>query len=292
MGHGIASIFAAAGNRVSIYDPDRLALKSVVQRISEIFNLLEQSSVNLDNIFTYDKIENAVDQANVVIEAAPESLELKKIIFDQLVRETPVETILATNTSGIPIEQIAKDTKEPERIVGTHFWNPPHLVPLVEVIQSRFTDPEVINKMLGLLERIGKTAVHVKKDIPGFVGNRLQHALKREAIALVENGICDAEMVDLVVKEGFGRRLAVMGPLENSDLVGLDLTLNIHEFILPELNNSTKPQKLLQDKVRSGEVGMSVGKGFRSWTPKKAAEAREKLQKHLVEAAKNRLKMQ
>ena len=104
-------------------------------------------------------------------------------------------------------------------------------MPLVEVIQSRFTDPEVINKMLGLLESIGKTAVHVKKDIPGFVGNRLQHALKREAIALVENGICDAEMIDLVVKEGFGRRLAVMGPLENSDLVGLDLTLNIHEFI-------------------------------------------------------------
>ena len=291
MGHGIASIFAAAGYRVSIYDPDKIALKSVVKRISEIFNLLEQSSVNLDNIFTHDKIENAVDQAAVVIEAAPERLELKKTIFDQLVQETPVETILATNTSGIPIEQIAKDTKEPERIVGTHFWNPPHLVPLVEVIQSRFTDPEVINKMLGLLEHIGKTAVHVKKDIPGFVGNRLQHALKREAIALVENGICDAEMIDLVVKEGFGRRLAVMGPLENSDLVGLDLTLNIHEFIYPELNNSTKPQKLLEDKVQAGELGMSVGKGFRRWTPKKASEAREKLQKHLVEAAKNRLKL-
>jgi len=291
MGHGIASIFAAAGNRVAIYDPDKVALTSVVQRISEIFNLLELSSVNLDNIFTYDKFENAVDQANVVIEAAPERLELKKTIFDQLVQETPVETILATNTSGIPIEQIAEDTKEPERIVGTHFWNPPHLIPLVEVIQSRFTDTEVINKMLEVLEQIGKTAIHVRKDIPGFVGNRLQHALKREAIALVENGICEAEMIDLVVKEGFGKRLAVMGPLENSDLVGLDLTLNIHEFILPSLNNSTKPQKLLQDKVRLGELGMSVGKGFRNWTPKKAAEARENLQKHLVEAAKNRLKI-
>ena len=131
MGHGIASIFAAAGNRVAIYDPDRAALNSVIQRISKIFNLLEQSPANLDKIFTYDKIETAVDQADVVIEAAPERLELKKIIFDQLVQETSAETILATNTSGIPIEQIAKDTKEPERIVGTHFWNPPHLVPLV-----------------------------------------------------------------------------------------------------------------------------------------------------------------
>ena len=233
-------------------------------------------------------MENAIEQAEVVIEVIPEQLELKKALFEQLILNTPQETILATNTSGIPIEQISKDTKEPQRILGTHFWNPPHLVPLVEVIQSHFTDPKIIERMLVLLTSVGKTAVHVKKDIPGFIGNRLQHALKREAISLVENGICDAETVDLVVKEGFGMRLAVMGPLENSDLVGLDLTLNIHKFLLSDLDTSTEPQKLLQAKVQAGELGMSAGKGFLKWTPGKADEVRAGMQRHLVKAAKER----
>ena len=288
MGHGIAYIFAAAGKRVSIYDPDKLALSSVVGRISEIFELLEQPPYELDNIYIFEKMENAIEQAEVVIEAIPEKLELKKALFEQLILKTPQETILATNTSGIPIEQIAKNTKEPQRILGTHFWNPPHLVPLVEVIQSHFTDPKIIQRIMVLLTSAGKTAVHVKKDIPGFIGNRLQHALKREAISLVENGICDAETVDLVVKEGFGKRLSVMGPLENSDLVGLNLTLDIHKFLLSDLDRSTGPQKLLQNKVQAGELGMSVGQGFRSWTPEKAREAKLRMWQYLVKAEKER----
>ena len=288
MGHGIAYTFAAAGSRVSIYDPDKLALSSVVGRISEIFELLGQPPEELDNIYIFENMENAIEQAEVVIEVIPEQLELKKALFKQLILKTPQETILATNTSGIPIEQIAKDTKEPQRILGTHFWNPPHLVPLVEVIQSQFTDPKIIQRMLVLLTSVGKTAVHVKKDIPGFIGNRLQHALKREAISLVANGICDAETIDLVVKEGFGMRLSVMGPLENSDLVGLDLTLNIHKFLLSDLDRSTGPHKLLQNKVQAGELGMSVGQGFRSWTPEKAKEAKVRMWQYLVKAAKER----
>ena len=288
MGHGIAYIFAAAGNHVSIYDPDKLALSSVVGRISEIFELLGQPPEELDNIYIFENMENAIEQAEVVIEVIPEQLELKKALFEQLILKTPQETILATNTSGLPVEQIAKDTKEPQRILGTHFWNPPHLVPLVEVIQSHFTDPKIIKRMLVLLTSVGKTAVHVKKDIPGFIGNRLQHALKREAISLVENGICDAETVDLVVKEGFGMRLSMMGPLENSDLVGLNLTLDIHKFLLSDLDRSTGPQKLLQNKVQAGELGMSVGQGFRSWTPEKAREAKLRMWQYLVKAEKER----
>ena len=285
---GIAYVFAAAGNRVSIYDPDKLALAAVAGRISEIIELLEQPPEQLDNIYIFEKMEKAIEQAEVVIEAIPEKLELKKALFEQLILKTPQETILATNTSGIPIEQIAKDTQEPQRILCTHFGNPPHLVPLVEVIQSHFTDPNIIKRMLVLLTSVGKTAVHVKKDIPGFIGNRLQHALKREAISLVENGICDAETVDLVVKEGFGKRLSVMGPLENSDLVGLNLTLDIHKFLLSDLDRSTGPQKLLQNKVQAGEIGMSVGQGFRSWTPEKAKEARVRMWQYLVKAEKER----
>ena len=126
--------------------------------------------------------------------------------------------------------------------------------------------------------------------MPGFIGNRLQHALKREAIALVENGICDAETADLVVKEGFGMRLAVMGPLENSDLVGLNLTLDIHRTLLADLDRSAGPQELLTDKVAAGELGMDAGKGFREWTPEEAAEARRRLNEHLVRQARARLK--
>ena len=144
--------------------------------------------------------------------------------------------------------------------------------------------------MIKLLTALGKTAVHAKRDIPGFIGNRMQHALKREAIALVESGVCDAETVDLVVKEGFGQRLSVMGPLENSDLVGLNLTLDIHEFLLSDLDASEAPQRLLRDKVMAGELGMSTGKGFRSWTPSQAENARTSMQNHLVQAAKDRLK--
>ena len=167
---------------------------------------------------------------------------------------------------------------------------PPHLVPLVEVIQGAKTSLSVVEKMIKILTALGKTAVHAKRDIPGFIGNRMQHALKREAIALVESGVCDAETVDLVVKEGFGQRLSVMGPLENSDLVGLNLTLDIHEFLLSDLDASETPQRLLRDKVMAGELGMSTGKGFRSWTPSQAENARTNMQNHLIQAAKDRLK--
>ena len=143
---------------------------------------------------------------------------------------------------------------------------------------------------MGLMRSVGKVPVHVEKDVPGFIGNRLQHALKREAIALVEQGICDAETVDLVVKEGFGQRLAVMGPLENSDLVGLNLTLDIHGFLLKELDNSAKPQELLRNKVNDGKLGMSTGEGFRKWTKSESLAAHERLVRHLTNIAKRRIK--
>ena len=263
MGHGIAQIFAAAGHDVAITDPDESVLNSAPDRIRAIFELLEQDAAGVRNITLQPNVEATVAGADVVFEAAPEKLELKQAIFANLSDLTGDNVILASNTSGLPISQIAANSSAAERVVGTHFWNPPHLIPLVEVIQGEQTREDVALAAIDLLNGVGKTAVHAKKDIPGFIGNRLQHALKREAIALVENGVCDAETVDLVVKEGFGMRLAVMGPLENSDLVGLNLTLDIHEFLLADLDRSTAPQKLLRDKVAAGELGMAVGHGFK-----------------------------
>jgi 3-hydroxybutyryl-CoA dehydrogenase len=173
-------------------------------------------------------------------------------------------------------------------VLGTHFWNPPHLVPLVEVIQTEWTSDEVVRRTMGLLAAAGRQPVHVRRDIPGFIGNRLQHALKREAIALLAAGVCDAETIDTVVKSGFGARMAVLGPMEQTDLVGVDLTLDIQNTLMADLDRSTEPTQLIKDKVAQGKLGMRTGEGFRKWTPESANAVRERLRRFLAEQAKSR----
>jgi 3-hydroxybutyryl-CoA dehydrogenase len=224
--------------------------------------------------------------ASFVFEAAPEKLPLKQQIFAELEAVTAPDTILASNSSAIPSTEIGAKLKYRGRVLGTHFWNPPHLVPLVEVIQNEMTSDETVRKTIELLRDAGRKPVHVKKDIPGFVGNRLQHALKREAIALVASGVCDAETIDEVVKNGFGARMAVLGPMEQSDLVGLDLTLDIQNVLLKDLDRSTEPTRFLKDKVAAGKLGMRTGEGLRQWTPQSADAVRERLRRFLAEQAK------
>jgi 3-hydroxybutyryl-CoA dehydrogenase len=168
-----------------------------------------------------------------------------------------------------------------ERALGTHWWNPPFLVPLVEVIETQWTSPQAIAWTMHLHEAAGKKPAHVKKDVPGFIGNRLQHALWREAISLVEHGICDAATVDAVIKASFGRRLAVLGPLENADLVGTDLTLAIHDTVLPAIENRPGSSPYLQDLVADGKLGFKSGEGFRKWSPEEQAALRTKVMQHL-----------
>src|SRR5262249_8957939 len=170
---------------------------------------------------------------------------------------------------------------------GTHWWNPPYLVPLVEVVGTRWTSPETIENTVALLAAAGKAPVHVKKDVPGFVGNRLQHALWREAVALVESGICDAETVDTVIKASFGRRLAVLGPLENADLVGTDLTLAIHQTVLPAIESRPGPSPYLEALVAAGKLGFKSGEGFRAWPTEAQAALRARVLQHL-KAARSR----
>ena len=171
--------------------------------------------------------------------------------------------------------------KSGERALGTHWWNPPFLVPLVEVIRTARTSDASMAAMSSLLAAVGKKPVTVHKDIPGFVGNRLQHALWREAIALVQEGVCDAETVDTVVKASFGRRLAVLGPLENADLVGTDLTLAIHATVLPGIDHTPGPLPYLQRLVADGKLGMKNGEGFRKWTTEEQAALRARVLGHL-----------
>jgi|TARA_B110000503_G_scaffold143702_1_gene247244 3-hydroxybutyryl-CoA dehydrogenase len=289
MGHGIAQIFLAAGHTVALYDTNKDILAEAKDKICEIFSLLEQDVGLAGNLTRCDTLAQSVQDADFVFEAGPEKLEIKQAIFREVCESTKPTAILASNTSAIPIGAIGSAVRDPSRVVGTHFWNPPHLVRLVEVVQSEATALEVVEQTIALLEHAAMKAIHVKRDIPGFIGNRLQHAMKREAIALVAAGVCDAETIDTVVKHSFGARLAVLGPLEQSDLVGLDLTLDILNVLFPALDNTNVPPPYLVEKVNRGELGMKTGKGFREWTPESAERVRNEMRDFLVERAKKSL---
>jgi 3-hydroxybutyryl-CoA dehydrogenase len=286
MGHGIAYLLAAGGHTVGLFEPSAEVRASLPQRLRSIVDLLGSDTAILDRITTHERLADAVGTAGVVFEAAPEKLELKQRIFAELETLTTSDAILASNSSAIPSTEIGRNLKRRERVVGTHFWNPPHLVPLVEVIQTEWTADDVVRRTIELLAAAGRKPVHVRRDIPGFIGNRLQHALKREAIALVASGVCDAETIDTVVKSGFGARMAVLGPMEQSDLVGLDLTLDISNVLVADLDRSSGPNPFLQEKVKAGKLGMKTGEGFRTWTPEQANEVRERLRRYLAEQAR------
>src|SRR5580698_4633070 len=284
MGAGIAQVFAVAGHSVTVFEPAEAIRATVRSRISETLSLYGLDESVAETVTVTGNFAQAVERADYVTEAAPEKLELKQKIFADLVAACPAATILASNTSVIPIHRIAAGLVTAERIVGTHWWNPPGLIPLVEVIQSEKTSDATIHATMELLSSVGKAPAHITKDVPGFVANRLQHALWREAIAMVAAGVCDAATLDACVKNSFGLRLAVLGPLENADLVGLDLTLDIHKTIIPELSRAPGPDPFLEAHVASGQLGFKSGVGFRTWSKSEMDELRRRLKAHLVQA--------
>ena len=292
MGHGIAQIFLAGGHNVALYDPDTETRRAARAKIADIFELLQQDATLVQNLTEHASLEDAVVNADFVVEAGPEKLEVKKTIFAALSAACKPSAILASNTSAIPIGSISTAVSDPSRVIGTHFWNPPYLVRLVEVAQTDSTATAVVDQTMRLLERQAMKPVHLERDIPGFIGNRLQHAMKREAIALIDAGICDAETIDTVVKHGFGARLAVLGPMEQSDLVGLNLTLDIFKVLFPTLDNTAEAPALLANKVARGELGMKTGRGFRDWTEESAEQLRQAMRDHLVQQARKTLSEQ
>jgi len=290
MGHGIAYLLAAAGHTVAIYDPSAEWRGSLRARLKVALDLLGDDPALLERISAHEAMQPAMADTTFVFEAAPEKLPLKQQLFAELEAITTPTTILASNSSAIPSTAIGAKLRHRDRVIGTHFWNPPHLVPLVEVIQNEETSAETVRRTMALLRNAGRNPVHVKKDIPGFVGNRLQHALKREAIALIAAGVCDAETIDEVVKTGFGARMAVLGPMEQSDLVGTDLTLDIQNVLIADLDRASEPTVYLKNLVASGKLGMRTGEGLRKWGPGEADAVRERLRNFLAEQAKRKQK--
>jgi 3-hydroxybutyryl-CoA dehydrogenase len=285
MGHGIAQVFAVAGHDVTITDSFVQNLDTVKSRIAANLRDLGEDEGAVARVRTCADLGEAVRDADYVVEAVSEDLALKQKLFAEVERHVRADAILASNTSVIPITAIMQGLAARSRALGTHWWNPPFLVPLVEVIETQWTAAETVAWTMQLHEAAGKQPAHVKKDVPGFIGNRLQHALWREAISLVEHGICDAETVDAVVKASFGRRLPVLGPLENADLVGTDLTLAIHSIVLPAIDRRPEPSPYLQKLVADKKLGFKSGEGFRKWSGEEQAALRAKIMRHLKSMA-------
>lgn len=289
MGHGIAQVFATAGHEVVVVDIDDKVLSTVPDRMSaSLAELGIDARPVLDRVKLDRCLKNAVRDRSVVVEAVPENLNLKRALFKDISEAVPSTALLASNTSTIPISEIGRDLQEDVRcrLVGLHWWYPAVLIPLVEVIATDFVSPEYFNRAFDLMKSIGKEPVRINRDIPGFVGNRLLHALNREALSLVNSGVCDAETIDRVIKLSFGRRFSVLGPMEGIDLVGLELVRSVHNILFPSLENSPKASPVLDRLIDRHNLGMRTGEGLRKWTTEQIAETKSHLSSHLLTMAR------
>lgn len=267
MGHGIAQVSAAAGYSVALYDISDEAVQAGLTRIEKnLAKGVDRGKVDPDTVpgiirrlSSHHQLESAIDGAQVIIEAVPERLELKQQIFGMLGEKASDEAILATNTSSFSIDSIGDAAGAPDRVVGLHFFNPVHIMKLLEVVVGERTAPEVEAVAMALAEKLGKTAIRVK-DSPGFATSRLGIALAMEAIRMVEEGVASPNDIDTAMELGYRHP---MGPLRLTDLVGLDVRLDITRYLHDKLGTDTfEPPRLLEEMVEDGRLGKKVGRGF------------------------------
>ena len=279
MGHGIAQEFMAAGAPTSLWDPSPEVLDAVPARIQEHLSRIG-SEAEVTLTLAAD-LAQAVDGADLIVEAIPENMELKREVLSTVQPLAP-EAIFASNTSVLRITEIAQNAQRPGLVVGTHWWNPPYLIPLVEVVRGEHTADETVRKTVEWLQAVGKQAVEVHRDVPGFVGNRMQFALVREAAHIVAEGIASPETVDAVVRETMGRRWSAVGPLRNSDYIGLDLVVSIMDYLSPSLASDAQAPEVFQRLLAEGRLGAKTGQGIFQWDPGEREAVEEALVSHLV----------
>jgi 3-hydroxybutyryl-CoA dehydrogenase len=301
MGPGIAATLALGGVRATILsrteenaakgvDAARMQLRVLAENGLAENGLAELIEVRdaCDRIDASCAFDRMVENADLVIESAPENMDLKQKMFAHLDAVADPSTVLASNTSGLSITAIASRCRHPERVLTTHFWNPPHLMPLVEIVQGEKTSPQVAQTIRDLLAACGKVPVIVKKDRPGQLGNRLQMALVREAAYIVGEGIADVEDVDLVAKNGFGLRMPVYGIFEHQDAVGLDMGLGIVDYVAKDLYNEPKAPNFYRAKVAHGDLGAKTGKGFYDWSKKSIEEVKARRDRFVIDVLRAR----
>lgn len=293
MGPGIGLTLAMGGVRTTIVGRTAVSAVRGMDRARTQGRTLVESDLatqeQMDRAFELLTASPNFDGTiDLVIESAPEDMEFKQDLFAKLDADTRPDAVLASNTSGLSITAIASRCKHPERVLTTHFWNPPHLMPLVEVIKGERTSDEVVEDVRALMAACGKMPVVVKKDRPGQLGNRLQMALVREAIHIVAEGIADAEAVDTVAKNGFGIRLPAYGIFEHQDIVGLDLGGRVVEYVAQDLYNEPRAPELVRELVRQGHLGAKTGRGFYDWSSKSADEVKARRDAFLIEVLRYR----
>lgn len=295
MGTGIAQLFATKGYPVTIiYVYDDAVRAKPIETMKENLKVLcdngvlEETQIPsiLANVTCTEDLEGAAKSSDILFECIVEDLATKQEYFRMLDSICEPETILATNTSVISVTEIAEKAVHKERIIGTHFWKPAYIIPLVEIVKTEYVSENVVDKTFKLLTEADKKPVIVQKDVPGFLANRMQHALFREAISIVEKGIASPADVDTAIKYGFGMRLGVMAPMEVIDSGGIDLTYNIHKYLFPNIENSTKPSPLLKKLLDEGELGFKTGEGFQKWSPSAIHQSQQNLIEGLIKVEK------
>ena len=290
MGPGIAATFALAGRQATIVSRTAEGASKGVATATSLIQILAsngladptQAKNALARLSSSTDAEAAVQTAQLFVESIPEDLATKQAFFARLDKASP-DAILCSNTSGISITAIAEKSSRPERILTTHFWNPPYLMPLVEVSVGKRTNPTIAHEVMRILRACGKVPVMVHHDRPGQLGNRIQHAMIRECVNIVQEGIATAEDVDLAVKTGVGLRLPVYGVFEHADMVGLDLVKAVQDYVLPDLSTVKEAGRLHREKVARGELGVKSGRGFLPWTEEKACEVRARRDAFLMQ---------
>lgn len=277
MGPGIAAILAMGGVETTILSRTEEAAREGVTKAQALANVLAVEALagpDCAPISASSDWTAATKDCDLVIESAPEDMPFKQDLFARLETGVRPDTVLASNTSGLSITEIASKCSHPGRVLTTHFWNPPHLMPLVEIVKGKKTSDSVAQEIRTLLLHCRKVPVIIQKDTPGQLGNRLQMALVREAIHILESGIADVENIDLAVKNGFGLRLPVYGVFEHADMVGLDMMGAIFDYVSRDLSNQQGMTDAMKQRVSDGQFGVKSGQGFYDWSKKDAKQVR------------------
>lgn len=286
MGPGMAATLARGGMDVDVFDTSADALKRTEGDVKTAHAVLERiggpAAAKPGEIRYHTDLKACVANSEFVIESVPERADIKTKVFAELDKLAPADCILASNTSGIPITKLQAATTKPGRVVGMHWSNPPHVIPVIEVIAGNHTTQATVDATTAVIKGLGLLPVVVKKDVPGFVENRVLYAIMRECVALAEQGVIGPEDLDTCVKWGIGFKLAVIGPLELLDVAGLDIYEAVASYLNADLDKRGDVSPMITERTKRGELGMKTGKGIYSYTPELIQQLRMQRAQKLV----------
>ena len=290
MGPGMAATLARGGMDVRCFDTSEAARERVPGEVDTAHGVIDRiggaAAPQRGTVTVHGNLAEAVANADLVIEAVPENADLKAAVFAELDRLAPAQAILASNTSGIPITRIQQAVSDPSRVVGMHWSNPPHVIPVIEVIAGENTSPEVVERLRATISELGLIPVRVLRDVPGFVENRVLYAIMRECLALVDAGVVSPEELDTCVQWGIGFKLAVIPPLQLLDVAGLDIYQAVASYLNADLDARKDVSETITSRVGRGELGMKTGSGMFSYTPEQAQSLRQQRAGGLVAVRK------